>query len=66
MEKLERVDKRLADAVAGLLSQEGTTHPEFMWEVNQALEKRGYVISAHQRGIGGTHLLVRKLVEKQP
>ena len=55
-----KMQHELARAVATLLSQGAATHPDFFFHVSTYMEEKGYTLLAHQRGIQGTHIEVKK------
>ena len=52
--------RKLVEEVALLLSQDKATHKDFFFDVSRALLKHGYHLEAHQKGIGGTLILIVK------
>lgn len=52
--------RALAERIGKLLSDDRATHPDFMIWVSEELERNGYKIEAHQRGIQGTYLCITK------
>lgn len=62
-EAVREQHRKLVEGVADLLCQKACTHPEFLiWLVDE-MQRRGYTIEAHQRGIQGTYLCVARLTE---
>jgi hypothetical protein len=54
---------RLIGQVAKLLMCEDATHPDFFTHLVQYMDVKGYKLEAHQRGIGGTYLVLKKKEE---
>ena len=57
---MKHPNKRHVNKVVELLLDPKATHANFFFEVAQALQAHGHSLEAHQRGVGGTHIVVVK------
>lgn len=55
-----KADSKFVTKVAEALANEKAMHANFFYDLARALEKRGYALEAHQRGVGGTHIVLVK------
>lgn len=51
----------LVHKVAELLAQQDATETDFMFAVCQRMERLGYTMELHQRGIQGTQVCITKV-----
>lgn len=56
----KRLDMKLVEEVATLLAQDAATHQDFFGNLADILAENGYILEAHQRGIGGAYLQLVK------
>ncbi len=54
-------DYKLYESISLILCQMRCTSPSFFEELIEDMNRRGYTIEAHQRGINGTYLKIVKL-----
>ena len=57
---MKHPSRRHVNKVVDLLADKKATHANFFFEVSEALKAYGYTLKAHQRGVGGTHIVVVK------
>jgi hypothetical protein len=62
--KTKALDCKLIDGVATLLCQHNATHPDFFSKLAEEIEKRGYILECHQRGVQGTYVCISKIEGK--